>query len=154
MFFKLKIFIAIALLFANTPSFAQTPNLPFHFSNDMPIYEVKLTNSKSLPRVSFQLTKRATRILPQYILPLTATTKQISQLNSISKIELIHTGKNNCNTGNNCWPKRIEAYDNILKITDWSGNTEYYKDTGKLGLFLWRESRTTFKEIIKKMDRE
>ncbi|MFT7144234.1 MAG: hypothetical protein ACI9TY_000196 [Alphaproteobacteria bacterium] len=161
MFFKTTLLTAaLALFLFSAASFAddsetQPSALPT-FLIGMPTYEVKLTTAKTLPQASFNLTKRAMRILPKFILEAKEVKKDKVKTTPLSgKIELIHSDdKQYCESKiKMCWPKHIEASNGFLTVTSWSGDKHYYKDSMKLATYLWRETGNPMQEIITDKDR-
>ena len=122
------------------------------FLDKLPTYNVKYLPSPHLPQPNLQLTDRALRILPSYFMHANIVApykvKIPESLNRIRLEQLENTPF--CNQDRNiCWPKSIEAVGNYLVITSHSGESTYYKDNQKLGVFLWDELRTPLKSLTK-----
>lgn len=150
MFKSLPLFLAFFVI--THTALAQEYKSVFPLDVDMPTYDVKIIPSPTLPQPKLQLTNKALRVLPTYfkhnnVVPV-YDAKIPSSLNRIRLEQL--EGKAYCNEANDkCWPKSIEAVAGYLIVTSHDLETIYYKDTQKLGTFLWTEAREPIGNLMK-----
>lgn len=131
---------------------SENDNIFPQFLEELPTYNVKYLPSPHLPQPNLQLTDRALRILPSYFMHTNIVKPyKIKIPESLNRIRLEQLGdKPYCSKSQKlCWPKSIEAVGQYLIVTSHQGDQVYYKDSKKLGVFLWDELRTPLKSLTK-----